>query len=97
MLGIGCQVSGCRESVIVDCSHGNSSNDYKKQSLVFHDLLHQMNKNEKLIGLMLESYFNGGSQDIDEGKDLKEGVSVTDSCISWGETEKLVNEAYDFL
>lgn len=88
--------SGLNDKVIIDCSHGNSLRDYKKQSLVFRDVLYQMKSNSKIVGLMVESNLEEGKQAI-EIENLKKGVSVTDSCISFSEAEKLVNEAYEQL
>ena len=90
--------------LIVDCSHGNSRKDYRRQPLVFEEVIRQRKDGNKgIVGLMLESYLKEGKQKIPanlEGFDssiLKYGVSVTDSCISWEETEELVLEAYKTL
>jgi 3-deoxy-7-phosphoheptulonate synthase len=79
------------EKIIIDCSHGNSLKDYTKQSAVFHDVLSQMRENPAIMGMMLESHLYEGTQDI-KG-DLRYGVSVTDACIGWELTEKLILEA----
>lgn len=86
---------GLFDSLMVDCSHGNSGKDYKMQEEIFQNVVEQMKTNPKLVGLMLESYLEEGNQKI--SSDLKKGVSVTDSCIGWKETEKLLLEAYKEL
>lgn len=83
-------------SLIVDCSHGNSGNDYKNQSVVFRDVVFQMCQNTGIVGVMLESNLHEGNQNLDLN-DLKKGVSVTDPCISFEESEKLILESYEAL
>lgn len=83
-------------NIIVDCSHGNSQKDYRKQSLVIENICWQLRKNKKYIkGVMIESNINEGKQDIYD--DLKYGVSVTDSCISLETTKELLQKLYDSL
>lgn len=73
--------------VIVDCSHANSGKDYRKQAEVWNTVWNEMS--DGVAGLMLESNLFEGSQKVGEGK---VGVSITDSCIGWEETEKLILE-----
>ncbi len=82
-------------SLVVDCSHGNSKKDYKNQEKVFKNILEQrLRGNGNIVGAMLESYLNEGSQKIpDDLLVLKKGVSVTDSCLSWEDTERILIEA----
>jgi len=70
-------------SIVVDCSHGNSNKDFSRQPLVTSSVLKQINKgNASIIGLMLESNLHEGQQDVTlPVNDLKYGVSVTDACI----------------
>ncbi len=57
-----------------------------------------MKKNKSIIGVMLESNLEEGRQEIPENiKDLRKGVSITDGCIGWDETEKLILGAYEML
>lgn len=87
-----------KENVMIDCSHGNSLNNSSKQKDVFKDVVNQMKNNPKLIGLMLESNLEQGSQEIPKDlSKLKKGVSVTDGCISIKESEELINQAYEVL
>jgi len=86
---------GLFDSLMIDCSHGNSGKNYKIQGEIFQNIVEQMKTNHKIIGLMLESYLEEGNQKIDNN--LKKGVSVTDSCVGWEETEKLILEAFEKL
>ena len=83
---------GLPASIVIDCSHGNSGKDPALQPLVAEDCAHQiLEGNRSIVGLMLESNLNWGNQPIpkDLGQ-LKYGVSVTDACIDWPTTEKLI-------
>ncbi len=80
--------------IVVDCSHGNSEKDYRRQPLVFKDLVDQVAKGEKaILGMMLESHLNEGTQKVGPPESLRYGVSVTDGCIDWKTTETLLAEA----
>lgn len=77
--------------VIIDCSHANSQKDYKKQRAVFLDVAEQIRQGNPLIaGVMLESFINEGSQQFTGPEGLNYGVSLTDSCIGWEESEELI-------
>jgi 3-deoxy-7-phosphoheptulonate synthase len=81
-------------NIMIDCSHANSNKDPALQPLVMHDVSHQiMEGNQSIIGVMLESNIHAGNQSIpvDPGQ-LKYGVSVTDACIDWVTTEKLLRD-----
>ncbi|MBN2421938.1 3-deoxy-7-phosphoheptulonate synthase [Candidatus Woesearchaeota archaeon] len=84
-------------NIIIDCSHGNSKKDHKLQPEVFKDVIKQMNNNNNIKGLMLESNINEGNQKITNPDNLKYSVSVTDKCISFETTEKLIKEGYNSL
>ncbi|MEK6209914.1 MAG: 3-deoxy-7-phosphoheptulonate synthase [Pseudomonadota bacterium] len=81
-------------NIVVDCSHANSNKDHNLQPLVASDCAHQIIEgNRSIVGLMLESNINDGNQSIPADlKQLKYGVSVTDACIDWPTTEKLLRE-----
>jgi 3-deoxy-7-phosphoheptulonate synthase len=90
---------GLPPRVIVDCSHANSGKDHRRQSIVWRDVLAQRVEGDRsIVGMMLESNLLPGSQPAcaDRAK-LAYGVSVTDGCIGWDETEQLLREAYDQL
>ena len=81
-------------NIAVDCSHGNSNKDYTLQPLVAENCATQIvDGNTSIMALMLESHLSAGNQAIpkDLGK-LKYGVSVTDACIDWPTTEKLLRD-----
>ena len=88
-----------RRSIMVDCSHANSSKDPGIQPLVIQDIAHQiLEGNQSIQGLMVESHLNWGNQSIPANlDDLKYGVSVTDACIDWETTEKALREMRDKL
>jgi len=84
--------AGLPVNIVVDCSHGNSNKDPGLQPLVAENLANQIIEgNRSLVGLMLESNLCEGQQAIPERRsELKYGVSVTDPCIDWETTEKLL-------
>lgn len=79
-------------NIMVDCSHGNSRKDTSKQKGVFeYCIAEAAGGRRSLIGVMLESNLSAGRQDISEDlSKLRYGVSVTDACIGWEETESLI-------
>lgn len=87
-------------SLVVDCSHANSSKDYRRQSLVAQNVVNQiLEGNQSIIGIMLESHINSGNQKSDgiAFADLEYGISITDGCIDWATTEALISQARDKL
>ena len=87
--------AGLKPSIIIDCSHQNSHKDYRRQKRVLRSVIDQVRWGEKCIrGFMLESNINEGSQKIPSNlSSMKYGVSVTDGCIGWDETERIVTNA----
>ena len=84
---------GVARPVMVDCSHGNSSKDYTRQPIVCREVLRQLDGSPGVImGLLLESNLQPGRQDWEAGTPLRYGVSITDACIGWDETEILLGE-----
>ena len=89
---------GVAKNIMIDCSHGNSLKDYKRQPEVFKEVVMQMRENDNIVGLMLESYLEEGSQEIPRDlSKIKKGVSVTDGCIDFQTTEKIILTSYDVL
>ncbi|KAF1987736.1 phospho-2-dehydro-3-deoxyheptonate aldolase [Aulographum hederae CBS 113979] len=87
--------AGTNGRLMVDCSHGNSEKNHKNQPKVAHALAEQIAKGEnEIMGIMIESNINEGNQKVPkEGKDgLKYGVSITDACIGWEDTEAVLAE-----
>jgi len=90
---------GLRQALMVDCSHANSGKDYQNQSMVWQDVINQrLDGNYGIIGLMLESsLFEGHQKNGGNPSVLKYGVSITDACISWTTTERLILSAHSYL
>jgi len=86
------KAAGVRSQLLVDCSHGNSSKDHTKQAKAFKDVVEQrVEGNTDIIGCMVESNLAPGKQDLgDDPSQLNYGVSITDACIGWEETEELL-------
>lgn len=79
-------------NIMVDCSHANSNKQPELQPLVMENVTNQiLEGNTSIIGLMVESHINAGAQKIPANLDeLQYGVSVTDGCIGWEDTEKAI-------
>jgi len=82
-------------NIMIDCSHANSNKDPSLQPLVMQDVAHQIVEgNQAIVGVMVESNIHAGNQSIPADlKQLKYGVSVTDGCIDWPTTEKMLRDA----
>jgi 3-deoxy-7-phosphoheptulonate synthase len=93
------EAAGLPPRVIVDCSHANSGKDHRRQSIVWRDVIEQrMAGDRSIVGLMLESNLLPGSQPASSDRSkLQYGVSITDGCIGWEETESLLLEAHGRL
>ncbi len=80
-----------KPSIMIDCSHANSNKNHKNQSKVLESIIHQIRSgNDSITGVMIESNIEEGNQKI--SKDLDYGVSITDACIGWAETEEMLNK-----
>lgn len=87
------QNKGVRQRLMVDCSHGNSLKDHRNQPKVAAVVAEQIaNGEEAIMGVMIESNINEGAQKVPpEGKSgLKYGVSITDACIGWEDTQSVL-------
>ncbi|MCO6524896.1 MAG: 3-deoxy-7-phosphoheptulonate synthase, partial [Candidatus Schmidhempelia sp.] len=86
--------AGLMPVLMVDCSHANSNKDYRRQPLIAKDVAKQITDgNYSIIGLMIESHINEGNQTQEQPREqLRYGVSVTDACINWQQTESLLTE-----
>jgi 3-deoxy-7-phosphoheptulonate synthase len=86
-------------NLVVDCSHANSFKDPAMQPLVMRDCTHQiMEGNRSIVGLMIESNIGWGSQSLPaDHSQLKYGVSITDACVDWETTEKMLRETHTKL
>jgi 3-deoxy-7-phosphoheptulonate synthase len=73
--------------VMVDCSHGNSEKDHRRQSHVAQVIAEQIiNGSDRVFGVMLESHLVGGRQDMAPRDALTYGQSITDACLGWEDT-----------
>ncbi|MDR7344492.1 3-deoxy-7-phosphoheptulonate synthase [Pantoea alhagi] len=88
--------AGLRPALMIDCSHGNSNKDYRRQPGVAESAVAQIKDgNRSIIGLMLESHIHEGSQSSEQPRsEMRYGVSVTDACISWETTEQLLQSIH---
>ena len=83
---------------MIDCSHGNSNKDYRKQSDVLKNVANQIKNGEKnILGVMLESHLKEGNQKLANIKDLEYGRSITDACINIGTTKNLLKILHDSI
>ncbi len=91
--------AGLEPRVMVDCSHAQTSKDFRKQPEVLAELCAQVRAGSRAImGVMLESFINAGNQPLPADRaQLKYGVSITDPCIDWPTTEQCLLEAYAAL
>ena len=85
--------------LMVDCSHANSGKQHAKQEAVWRSVIRQrVGGTRSLIGMMVESNINEGNQPIPKNlADLRYGVSLTDSCIGWETTERMLRWDYEKL
>ncbi len=88
--------SSLNDAIVIDCSHGNSRKDFRRQKRVLRSVVDQVVWGDDSIrGFMLESNINEGNQPI--GGDLAYGVSITDACIGWEETERILTASANIL
>ncbi|MBQ9578293.1 MAG: 3-deoxy-7-phosphoheptulonate synthase, partial [Ottowia sp.] len=88
--------AGVDERLVIDCSHANSSKQHLRQIEVAGDVAAQIAAGEECIaGVMLESHLHEGRQDIVPGQPLQRGVSVTDACISFEQTQPVLRTLAD--
>ncbi|MFH1872299.1 MAG: 3-deoxy-7-phosphoheptulonate synthase [Pseudomonadota bacterium] len=91
--------AGLPHNIVVDCSHANSYKKPELQPLVMQDCINQICAQRKaghrsIVGLMIESFIEAGNQPIpDDLSQLKYGCSVTDACVDWPTTEKMIRDA----
>jgi 3-deoxy-7-phosphoheptulonate synthase len=84
--------AGLREQVMIDCSHANSGKAHERQIDVANDIAAQLEGGEqRIVGVMVESHLEAGRQDLRPGVPLRYGVSITDACLSWAQTEPVLD------
>ena len=91
--------SGLPETLMVDCSHANSAKQHARQEDVWHSLVEQRKGGTKAItGVMIESNLMEGAQPIPSDLSaLRHGVSVTDACLGWDVTERMLRWGHEEL
>ena len=86
------KAAGLAERLMIDLSHANSSKQYKRQIDVAADVAVQIaGGDRRIVGLMIESHLIEGKQDLVEGKPLLYGQSITDACIGWNDSVKVLH------
>ena len=89
----GLEKAGLPPQVMIDFSHANSSKQYQKQLEVAEDVSAQISGGERgIIGVMIESHLVEGNQSLESGEPLVYGKSVTDACIGWSDTDKVLRQ-----
>lgn len=85
-------------AVVIDCNHCNSGKKHMEQLRIAHEVMYSRSYNSdirRLVkGLMVESYIVGGNQKCVAGPDHVYGQSITDPCLGWEDSEKLIYEVY---
>ena len=78
---------------MIDLSHANSKKQHEKQIEVGRDVAAQIEAGDhRIMGVMIESHLVAGRQDVDPGKSLTYGQSITDACLGWDDTGPLLRE-----
>lgn len=84
--------AGLKPRLMVDCSHANSRKQYQLQMEVAHDIATQLSAGDhRIVGVMVESHLNEGRQEHVPNEPLEYGKSITDACLGWNDTVKLLN------
>ena len=87
---------GLPKAIMIDCNHANSGKDPSRQELVLRNTIMQIKDGDQsIIGTMIESNINGGNQLIKPK--MKYGVSVTDACLDWENTHRIILDAHTAL
>jgi len=88
----GLEKAGLRPNIMIDFSHANSMKKYERQTLVAQDVANQIRQgDQRIIGAMVESHLVGGRQDVEDGKALTYGQSITDACLGWEASVELLH------
>lgn len=83
--------AGVLPRVMIDASHANSAKDYRRQPLVIEDVCRQVEAgDDRIFGVMVESNLVAGRQDLVPGQELVYGQSITDGCIDWDESVRVL-------
>ena len=89
----GLQKAGLRPNIMIDFSHANSMKKFERQMLVAQDVAGQIRQGDsRIIGAMIESHLVAGRQDIEDDKPMVYGQSITDACLGWDDSVKLLHD-----
>jgi 3-deoxy-7-phosphoheptulonate synthase len=84
--------AGLLERLMIDCSHANAAKEYKRQVDVARDIAAQLAGGERrIIGVMVESHLVEGRQDLENGRPLVFGQSITDGCLGWEDSRGVLD------
>jgi 3-deoxy-7-phosphoheptulonate synthase len=87
------QAAGLPPMLMIDFSHANSQKQFERQKEVGRDVARQISNGDKrIIGAMIESHLKPGRQDVNPGRKLEYGQSITDACIGWDDSVALLHE-----
>ena len=90
--------SGLLQTIMVDCSHANSEKDHTRQGAVLASVLEQLQAgNQTISSVMIESFLEDGNQPLGDATRLQYGLSITDKCVGWETTEKMLRQAHATL
>ena len=90
--------AGLLQSIMVDCSHANSCKDHTRQEEVLRNVLDQLAAGNRTISsVMIESFLEDGNQPLGDASQLRYGVSITDKCVGWETTERMLRHAHATL
>ena len=90
------KAAGVQQRLMIDCSHANSQKEHQRQIDVAEDVAQQISQgDENIMGVMIESHLVAGRQDVEGGKELTYGQSVTDACINWDDSVNVLKTLAD--
>ena len=85
-------------NIIIDCSHGNSAKNYLQQESVLNAVIEQkIEGNQSIVGVAIESFLKEGRQPVSNIDQLEYGCSITDACIGWDDTQRIIKSAFQKL
>jgi len=92
MVAEGLEAAELRPNIMIDFSHANCLKQYQRQLVAAEDVGEQIaGGDSRIIGVMAESHLKAGRQDVVEGEELVYGQSITDACLGWDDSVKLLN------
>ncbi len=89
----GLETAGLPANIMIDFSHANSLKQFQRQLIVAEDVGEQIAQGDnRIIGAMIESHLKAGRQDVVKGQELVYGQSITDGCLGWNDSVKLLQD-----